>query len=67
MFPYTFFQSCSTNYYFYAIFSQLLTLFTVMVNQKGSPNSFSPVTSTHVGISPQNLMTFNYNPFVTLV
>ena len=38
-----------------------------MVNQKGSPNSFSPVTSTHVGISPQNLMTFNYNPFVTLV
>ena len=28
---------------------------------------FSPVTSTNVGISPQNFLTFSYNPFATLV
>ena len=30
--------------------------------QKGSPTSFSPVTSTNVGISPQNFLTFSFNP-----
>ena len=34
---------------------------------KRSPTSFSPVTSTNVGFSVQNLPTFNFNPFVTLV
>ena len=29
--------------------------------------SFSPVTSTNVGISPQNFLTFIFNPFATLV
>ena len=37
--------------------------------QKGPPppTSFSPVTSTNVGISPQNFLTFSFNPFSTLV
>ena len=28
---------------------------------------FFPVTSTNVGISPQNFVTFSFNPFATLV
>ena len=32
-----------------------------------SPTSFSPVTSTNVGIIPQNFLTFSFNPFATLV
>ena len=35
--------------------------------QKGPPNSFSSVTSTNVGFGPQNLLTFSFNPFSTLV
>ena len=35
--------------------------------QKGPPTSFSSVTSTNVGISPQNILTFSFNPFHTLV
>ena len=36
--------------------------------QKGLlPISSSPVTSTNVGIGPQNFLTFSYNPFFTLV
>ena len=31
------------------------------------PTSFFPVTSTNVGISPKNFLTFNFNPFATLV
>ena len=31
------------------------------------PTSFSPVTSTNVGFGPQNILTFSFNPFVTLV
>ena len=31
------------------------------------PNSFSPVTSTNVGISPQSFLTFSFNFFATLV
>ena len=37
------------------------------VAKKHLPTSFSPVTSTKVGIRPQNLLTFSFNPFVTLV
>ena len=35
--------------------------------QKVPPASFSPVTSTNVGTDPQNLLTFSFNPFATLV
>ena len=35
--------------------------------QKASCTSFSPVTSTNVGISPKNFQTFSFNPFATLV
>ena len=31
------------------------------------PTIFSPVTSTNVRISTQNFLTFNFNPFPTLV
>ena len=31
------------------------------------PTSFSPVTSTNVGLGPQNFQTFSLNPFATLV
>ena len=45
------------------------TGFTLNPIQKGHPTryiSFLPVTSTNVGISPQNLLTFSLNPFATL-
>ena len=35
--------------------------------QKGPPYKFCPVASTNVGISPQNSLTFSFNPFATLV
>ena len=35
--------------------------------KKDPPTSFSPVTSTNVGISLQNFLTFSFNPFATLV
>ena len=44
----------------------VLTLFK-MGGAKSPPTSFSPVTSPNVGISPQNLLTFSFNPFATLV
>ena len=31
--------------------------------QKGSPTSFSPVTSRNVGFGSQNFLTFSFNPF----
>ena len=34
---------------------------------KKHPYQFSLVTSTNVGVSPQNLITFSFNPFATLV
>ena len=37
------------------------------VGQKDPPTSFSPVTSTNVGISSQNVLTFSFNPFDRLV
>ena len=35
--------------------------------QKGLPTSFYPVTSTNLGLSPQNSLTFSFSPFSTLV
>ena len=35
--------------------------------QDGGPTSFSPVTSANAGISPQNVLTFSFDPFPTLV
>ena len=34
---------------------------------KKPPTRFSPVTSTIVGISPQNYLTFSLNSFATLL
>ena len=31
------------------------------------PTSFSPVTSTNIGISPQNFLTLSFNPFATML
>ena len=31
------------------------------------PTSFSPVTSTNVGVSPENFLTFGFNPFAAMV
>ena len=33
----------------------------------GVVQKFSPVTSTNVGITPQNFLTFSFNPFATLM
>ena len=35
--------------------------------QKDPPTSFFLVTSTNVGTSPKNFLTFTFNPFATLV
>ena len=35
--------------------------------EKAPPAGFSPVTSTNVGISPQNVLVYSFNPFVTLM
>ena len=43
-----------------------LTLFR-MGGQNGPPTSFPPATSTNVGITSQNSLTFSFNPFATLV
>ena len=74
MFLYTLFKSFSTKAFVVvvvvvvvAISSQPLTLFRMMEGPKNSPTSFSPVTSTNVGISRQTFLTFNFNPFATLV
>ena len=32
-----------------------------------NPTSYSPITYTNVGVSPQNFLTFSFNPFATLV
>ena len=39
----------------------------VVAGQKSPPTIFSPVTSTNVGISPQNFLTFCFNPFFSLM
>ena len=43
-----------------------LTLFRMGDGKKVPPIRFSPVTSTNVEISPQNFLTFSYNPFAIL-
>ena len=35
--------------------------------QEGAPTSFFPLTCTNEGLSPQNCLTFSFEPFVTLV
>ena len=35
--------------------------------QKGRATSFSPVTSTNVGIGPWKFLTFRFDPFATIV
>ena len=35
--------------------------------KRPTPTSFSPVTSTNVGTSPQNSLNFSFNPFDRLV
>ena len=35
--------------------------------QKAPSTTFSPLTSTNVGLNPQNLLNFSFNPFVALV
>ena len=45
----------------------LLTLFRMGGGPKKPPTSFSPVTSTNVGINPKNFLTFSFNPFDRLV
>ena len=35
--------------------------------KKASPTSFSPLTSTNVGISPKNFLSFSFNGFDRLV
>ena len=47
---------------FWAPFSQSMCTVSVL-----TPASFFLVTSTNVGISLQNLLTFSFNPFVTLL
>ena len=56
---YVFICICMCMYY-------SLTLF-MMTEQKGLPTSFSSVTSTNVGISFQNFLTFSFNTFARLV
>ena len=34
--------------------------------KKAVPTDFYPATSTNVGISPKNFLTFIFNPFLTL-
>ena len=42
----------------------MLTLFRIW---GGGPGGASTASSTNVGISPQNFLTFSFNPFATLV
>ena len=44
-----------------------LTLFRMKRRQKGPPTSFSSVTSSNLGIRPQNFLTFSFNHFAALV
>ena len=48
---------------------QFLNWVCVLSSQKGPPppTRFSPVTSANVGFGPQNLLTFCFNSFATLV
>lgn len=41
----------------------VLTLFRMEEGAEGPPTSFSPVTSTNVGIIPKNFLDFQFQPF----
>ena len=36
-------------------------------DEKAVPTRFFPMTSTNIEHSPQNFLTFNFNPFATLL
>ena len=42
-------------------------MFLILKTKKGNPTSSSPITSTSVGISPQNFFTFSFKPFAFLL
>ena len=44
-----------------------LTLFRMGWPKRSPPTSFSPATSTNIGISPQNFLIFSFNPFAILL
>ena len=58
-----------------AIFVNIIKVLTIFIlpysgwgeDKKAPPTSFSPLTSTNVGISPQNFLTFSFNTFSSLV
>ena len=54
----------SSNFF---LVEHILTLFRVVCGKKVTPAIFPPVTSTDVGISLQNLLTFSFSHFSTLV
>ena len=68
-----FFSKCDQIRRLQRIWSHLLNKFLIlfrMVGAKSPPpsaTSFSSVTSTNVRISPQNFLTFSFNPFDRLV
>ena len=52
--------------YLFIVHHTLLTLFRMRKGRGGKkypPTGFSPVTSTKIGIVPQNILTFSFNPF----
>ena len=61
-------KEASKSYMYFWALSFRLTLFWMGEEgqKKTPPNSFSPVTSSSVGINPQHFLTFSFNPFATL-
>ena len=55
------------NVFLYYFYHRHLILFRMGWVKKVPSTSFSPVTSTNVGFGPQDVMTFSFNPFTTLV
>ena len=58
-----FFQECLVS----LIFQGINPIQDWEKGQEDPSTSFSPVTSTNVGTSLQNFLTFSFNPFATLV
>ena len=52
---------------FWFIFTQFLYIYSYDTSICRSNLFHSPVTSTNVGIRPEKLLTFSFNPFATLV
>ena len=57
----------TTKFYETQLFNPVQDRDAEVGEQKGSPTNFSPVTSKNVGLSPQNFLSFSFNPFVTLM